>query len=422
MLSKRSLISLSSAERQLLRQQWLCSGQCARCFHASIRRKAEGEGPEGSGQRDEGAEHGNDQGTPYNKPQRGPSRHQRAAMISEEVRMLNRDTPALGPSKPPNDGADFEAPPAYVGQGPPPAGRMGENMLPEREGLQAQGMGAPVRSLDDDDVGGRASNSQVRADSAFEDATEGGLLEGQLRREEASVTVRQAPKPRYEEQSDMATNRNPRHPAPAQRTSARSRIPLPGVPFEPASPMKDDLLLAGNNAATIAAANFEGVLNDRIRTVAEPGQLPSSSARSTHYLAQKLLSRQIVQFVDAEEKKAVIDECRHITGRGGKMTDQERAAKGPDNPPYFEPLPEAVRKSLVGKMVNGVYDKDGLLQGKQKHRQPLLNEVARITMRNGTYLGKDGDRLLKKVQSLLPAMQTAQQQRGGQQRQQQARK
>lgn len=66
MLSKRSLLLLSSAERQVLRQQWLGSGQCARCFHASRRRTAEESGPEGSGERTQSAEQGNDQGTPYN--------------------------------------------------------------------------------------------------------------------------------------------------------------------------------------------------------------------------------------------------------------------------------------------------------------------------------------------------------------------
>ncbi|KAK4550132.1 hypothetical protein LTR36_003099 [Oleoguttula mirabilis] len=403
MLSKRSLTSLSSAERQLLRQQWLGSGKCARCFHASMRRKAEEGVLDGSGQRNESAEQGNDGGTPYNKPQRGPSRHQRAAMISEEVRMLNRETPALGPSKPPNDGADLETPPASVGQGPPPPGRMGENMSPEREGPQAQGLRAPARSMDDDDVDGRASNSQVRGDSAFGDAGEGGLLGGQSRREEASINVKQAEAPEAEDQehAHMTTRRTP-------GPTAGPRLPLPGVPFMPASPVMDELI--GNNAATIAAANFEGVLNDRIKTIAEPGQLPDASNRSIHNMAQKLLSRQIIRFTDAEEKKAVIAECRRITGRGAKMTDQERAAKGPDNHPYFEPLPESVRKSLVDKMVNGVYDTDGLLEGKQKHKQPILNEIARLTLRNGTYLSKDSDRLLRKVQSLLPAMQATRQQ------------
>lgn len=293
-------------------------------------------------------------------------------------------------------------------------------MPPEREGPQAQGMGGPVRSLDDGDADGSASNSQVRGDSAFDNASEGGLLEGQARWEEASVSVRHPSEAGAEKGAHTIARVTPRSTAPARRTPAGKRLPLPGVPFEPSPSSEDELTLSGNNAATIAAANFEGVLNDCIRTVAEPGHSPHSTNRDVYYLAQKVLSRQIVRFVDADEKKAVIDECRRITGRGARMTDQERAAKGPDDHPYFDPLPETVRKSLVGKMVNGVYDKDGLFEGKQKYRQPLLNEVARLTMRNGTYLGQDSERLLKKVQSLLPAMQATQQQRGGPR--QQARK
>lgn len=39
MFSKRALSFLTSSECQLVRLQWLQSGQCVRCFHASMRQR-----------------------------------------------------------------------------------------------------------------------------------------------------------------------------------------------------------------------------------------------------------------------------------------------------------------------------------------------------------------------------------------------
>ena len=118
------------------------------------------------------------------------------------------------------------------------------------------------------------------------------------------------------------------------------------------------------------------------------------------------------RYESKDEKKAVEERLRKFHGRSWNKADRERAAKGRDTDPYFVPLPVSVRNNLVQNAVKGVYDGDGVLGGAQKHKQPLLNEIAKLTLKNGTYLGADGERLLKKVQSLLPSMQ-ATQQRGG---------
>ena len=59
-------------------------------------------------------------------------------------------------------------------------------------------------------------------------------------------------------------------------------------------------------------------------------------------------------------------------------------------------------------MVRGKYDDDGILQGNEKYKQAALNNIARATAMNSTYLAGDGERLLKKVRSLLPAASSAQ--------------
>ena len=352
-------------------------------------------------------------------------------MISQEVRMLNRDTPSIGPSHPPNDSADFEAPPAPVTPEETPPGRMGENMPPEREGPLAQGVGAPTSDYNDDEVGGNIKgNMNVRADSTTGGA---GLLEGQTDRESATISQKKAQDPEEEENEDEAEDededehddqpdmitRRPRPSPSTEATPSGPRLPLPGAPFAPSKPTADQLIHSGTNTSTPAASNFSGIFADRFTTLSISPSADGS--RDTNYLARKLLNNQLVTFTSHSERDAVNEACRLITGRGDKMTDQERAAKGPDEDhPFFRPLPESVRKGLVQSLVNGVYDPEGLLAGKEKHKQPVLNEITRMTMKNGTYLTSDSDRVLKKVRSLLPAMQAAPQRRGSaQQRQQQ---
>lgn len=66
-------------------------------------------------------------------------------------------------------------------------------------------------------------------------------------------------------------------------------------------------------------------------------------------------------------------------------------------------LSQAESEALTKVLVGGQYDNEGLLNGKKIHEVEILNVIKRQTMMNGTYLGKDGDRLVKKVERLLPA-------------------
>ena len=264
---------------------------------------------------------------------------------------------------------------------------MGENAPPEREGPLAQGadVGAPSKLLSDEDAEGRVG--------AAAKGNEGAVLE--------ATTAVSENSPHTQEKTLSPKSKK-------DRKVAQFRVPLAGTPYQPAAISAESLLLeTGSSTATIANSNFSGLLRDRLHTIAEPGQLPHAP-RSTHALAKKILGGQIVRFESEKERDAVHEECRRITGRGRNMTDQERASKGADDQhPYFRPLSSNVKSSLIGSMVKGVYDKDGLLRGQAKHKQPILNEIQRITMRNGTYASKDGERVLAKVRSLLPAMAPA---------------
>lgn len=322
--------------------------------------------------------------------------------------MLNRDTPNLGPTKPPNDGADFTAPPAATKPGDAPPGRMGENMPPEREGPLNQGAASrPLRDAGEEQVGAIKGNMNVRPDSAAQPTPEVGFLDTASAGGQGTIAQKRAQDPEEQDEEgeeqdeqdeapDMVTKKSPDVVSPS-----RPRLPMPGTPFIAAALTREGLKTAGDGASTIAAGNFEGVLNDRLKVVTEPGN--DVASRDVHYLAQKLLNRQLVYFRSEDEIEATLEECKRITGRGALLTEQEYADLNLDaTQPYFTPFPEGVRKTLVSHMVNGQYDSQGLFAGKAPHKQEVLNEVEKNLMRNGTYLNSDSSRLLQKVRSLLP--------------------
>ena len=168
----------------------------------------------------------------------------------------------------------------------------------------------------------------------------------------------------------------------------------------------ENYLHSGAGGATIAAANFEGVVEDRFRTLAEPAA--EGTSRHPAVLAKKIVQGQLVRFASQKEKDAVLKIVRPGPDQR-TMPNGEVSRRTPLN--EYTTLPEAVRQSVVDKLVLGKYDPNGLLEGKTVHKQPALNEIAKMTLKNGTYLQSDGDRFLRKVQSLLPAMQASQPQR-----------
>lgn len=285
-------------------------------------------------------------------------------------------------------------------------------MPPEREGPLNQG--AESRGLGgagEDEVGTQKGNMNVRPDSAVGANLEPDVLDaGSTGVPVSEVAEKRVQNPKT--RKGKGTAGVPVSQTPVSATPSGSRLPLPGVPVAPVDLTRKALMVAGHGASTIAGGNFEGALNDRLKIIAEPGS--DEVHRDVHHLARKLLNRQLVFFRSVEEKESVLTECNRITGRGASMTDQERAAKGPDTErPYFEPIPEGVRKNLVSNMVNGQYDPEGLLKGAEKHKQSALNEIERTLMRNGTYLKGDSSRVLQKVRSLLPRFQAQQKARGG---------
>ncbi|KAK0298785.1 F-actin-capping protein subunit beta [Friedmanniomyces endolithicus] len=320
------------------------------------------------------------------KPQRGPTRHQRSAQISQEVRALNRDLSSAAPSRPQNNSAAFTDGPSGNGELASP-GRMGENTSVGREGPYNQSAG---------ETGAKEPSQDREA----------------ILREPASRTEMAAASTPTNFQSQIAET----SVKPTTSTRKGPRIQPPGAPYHPIQPTIADLLISGSNSSTIAAHNFAGVLADRLTTVTEPGPTPGAGDRDIATLASKLIDGRITRLQSQKEQEAVRAEVEETMGYFVDLTPQEIADKKERLAGYytegaaekrghnfFQPLPEQVRKSLVDTTVKGVYDDRNVLPGDMYKQQPVLNTIAQATMSNSTYLHGDGERLLQKVRSLLPS-------------------
>ena len=82
-----------------------------------------------------------------------------------------------------------------------------------------------------------------------------------------------------------------------------------------------------------------------------------------------------------------------------RVTNLPKEASGKNS----HTIPSNIGIALIAKQIRGEYDADGILQGNAPYRQAVLNDVAKTLTMNPTYLKGDRDRLVKKVQSLLPA-------------------
>ncbi|KAI5366011.1 hypothetical protein Slin15195_G075420 [Septoria linicola] len=367
MITRRSFAAaLSSSERQLLRSQYVRSGHCARCFHSSRRQQADEQRPEdGAPAIKDSAKRADNNGPQIQKK---PTKRGRAELISNELSMLQKGPPPGDPTSGPgsatgtNQGdpakpttsAGFTETPTSMGG---PEQRMGENVSAGREGVNAQGVGR-LAGTDE-----RVRNEHPRPQSTrkageVEDPAEGGT----------SVLEASTPGPASkamevasssEAEADPASELDQRQEGQLRHKLTESRPQ--GLPVRPRKIQAKDLLLQGRGAGVPLAAHPTTTILDRYKLVTDP----------SHNTNEPAPRRQIII---------------------GKQ-DRKRVAKA---------------------LIAGQYDTAGALAGKQVYKQAILNEVAKKTLINGTYLESDGNRLIKRVQGLLPAAQPARGAAGGQ--------
>lgn len=362
MITRRAYTAWSCPERHLLKPKRLQSGQCVRCFHPSIQRRAEEHATEVD---DNGTTHnGQRLSTRYQgsygltsyvvAPQRAPTRQQRAARISNEVSMLQNGPPPGDPTTGPGSvkgtyQSDPQAPTTSAGFAETPQSmggeRMGENVSAGREGPNAQGVGRLTGSDErvrnehpaarSTRMPGEVQEPAEGAPSVIEATTPG--LASEAARVARSQTI----------QRDMAAENWSEWEENALRHKLADAKPL-GVPFRVQPPRARELLHSGSSAATPASNGFKSVVLDRLKSAVSPA------------------------------------EALHGRPNGNRLS-KETSGK--------------ISRALVA----GQYDPSGRLAGNEQYKQATMNEAAKRLMMNGSYLTSDGKRFLKKIQTLLPA-------------------
>lgn len=369
MIQQRSISLLSSAERHLLRQNRRQTGQqYLRYFHSSKPTLAE-------------ESKGNDKGTPYNAPNRGPNRQERAAKASSEVSALASDLPKanLNGRNAEVEGAQPRSPgvsPQAQGKDVGP-GSMGENDSPRQEGPLSQGAG--------------------------------GI---------ASGTVEDAGSPKQALKSNSNTKTPTTAPAPKNTKPSKQTV---STKSRKASPTAEDYLSQAPGISTLLGSGAPGMIMDR-SALLSPRSTPSTPSYVETAYRLRHHPKQITAFRSRAEKDAYTKPLRDLRAQQAKLWQEAKKAKeenGAVPAPLkseivklrdqirklaeFRPLPESVQQGIINRMVLGKYDEQGLLSGKQVHRQPQLNVVAQELLKNSTYLAKDSEKLMNKLRGLLPA-------------------
>ena len=373
---------LSSAERHLLRQtnSRQTGQQCLRCFHSSRTTLEESKANDKA----------NDNGTPYNAPNRGPNRQERAAKVSSEISALAADLPKANlngrnaeveGAQPNSPGVSPQAQGKDVG-----AGSMGENDSPQQEGPLAQGAGGVARGTVED----AGSPKQALKSNSTTDTP-------------APTSTSKPTKPSEQTVSTSKSSKKKNN-----------------------SPTASDYLSQAPGISTLlGSSGAPGMINDR-GALLSPRNTPSAptSLEITHRLRHH--PQKITAFRSRAEKDAYTKPLRDLRAKQAALAAEAKKAKenGGAIPAAlkedivrlrrqartltaFRPLPESVQQGIVNRMVLGKYDEQGLLSGKQVHRQPQLNTVAAELLKNSTYLAKDAEKMMSKLRGLLPTAAAA---------------
>jgi len=381
MIQQRSISLLSSAERHLLRQN---RQQCLRSFHTSKPTLA-------------AEESSNDNGTPYNAPNRGPNRQERAAKASSEISALAADLPKANlngrnaevegaqPKSSPQD-----ASPQVQSQAIPASGSMGENDSARKEGPLSQGAG--------------------------------GVAAG---------TAEDAGSPKQALKSNDTTTPTPATAAPPTNTKPAKQSVSPtssnnNNKKSSNTPTAADYLSAAPGTSTLLGSQGAANLILDRGALLSPTSTPKTPTSAEIAYRLRHHPKQITAFRSLAEKEAYTKPLRDLHAKERQLSLEAQKAKeenGAVPAPLksdlsavrtqarrlaaFKPLPEAVQQGIINRMVLGKYDEQGLLSGKQVHRQPQLNTVAQELLKNSTYLAKDSEKLISKLRGLLPSAAAA---------------
>lgn len=207
-------------------------------------------------------------------PQRGPTRQQRAAMISEEVKMIQRDHPSPSFGEPdPNTlrppGASKTVDPEAVGEDAAASRRMGENVSSTQEGPMAQGVGREVSEEDVSDTSKLARGARSPNDDVQE-PLEGGA--GVVGSDTGSAQIKPDVKAGEAIQAQ---------PAPTKATSNQAAYLL----------SRHDIVNGTYTGSTIAGDGFQYIMAEQIDRV----RRHTAGGRTIHKRTERPMSRKMVR-------------------------------------------------------------------------------------------------------------------------------
>jgi len=294
-----------------------------------------------------------DQPRVYNQANFSKTRQQRAAQISEEVRLLQRDqsSPTIRDSQrgertfrfrnvdPEAVGRSNERPGALMG------GRMGQSGA---QGPEDDMVVADEEEYDEDEDEDDEDDEDEDEDED-EDDEDGGI----------SAT----------RELSLLEDYN--------------KLEVTDVSFQPDKVSHRTFLELGQGGAVALRGNAIGVIEDRIGLIADATQ---DGVRVERDLRARVQKGHVVALKDEREV------ARVNFDRDGNSRKAQ-----------FAPLLQSTQDSIVDRLVRGKYTDPVTTT----HRKSLLNRVAMNMTLNGTYLAADSSRFLRKVGSLLPAETTA---------------
>jgi len=168
------------------------------------------------------------------------------------------------------------------------------------------------------------------------------------------------------------------------------------VSYTPDTLSKEGYLKLGQNGATLAAKNYEGVIEDRLKFLSERTQ---DNFRYAPHIAQRMMKGQFVSFQNEEERDTVVAAAeKHAQHLANKIARRKPGELIEKREFHFSPLSQESQEQMVDMLIRGKYPDPNV----GTYKQDILNHVARSTIKNGTYLAGDGSKFLQKVRSLLP--------------------
>ncbi|KAG8630569.1 hypothetical protein KVT40_002188 [Elsinoe batatas] len=166
------------------------------------------------------------------------------------------------------------------------------------------------------------------------------------------------------------------------------------IPFSPTETSKEQYLRAGRGNATIAAANFEGVVQDRIKALTDKRQ---NDFRYAPDIAKRMMRGGLVSFQSEKERDEVVAAAQDYAYK--LKTSASKARKGKDEVAEheFAPLSDTMQSAIVARYVKGKYWE----MSKKRYNSDLLNQVSAAVAQNNTYLSRDSAVFMKKLQAMV---------------------